>query len=66
MNHGKFWLSKLKESASSTAPIALVVLVIYLLERFGVFGAELDPRYLISDNNMIAFGISVALIAARS
>lgn len=62
MNQGKFWLSKLKESAISTAPIALVVLVIYLLERFGVFGAELDPRYLISDNNMIAFGISVVLI----
>ena len=60
-----FWLGKLKESALSTLPIAVVVLVLFFITKFG-----LDPNtfsvggtsYSLSPNTMISFGIAVIMI----
>ena len=62
----KFWLGKLKESAISTLPIALVVLVLFLVTKFGLapdtFVTPSGDVYSLSPNLMIAFGISVIMV----
>ncbi len=62
----KVWLDKLKESLLSTLPIALVILVFFLITRFGVspdqFIGPGGTVHSLTDENMISFGIAVVLI----
>ena len=62
MTSFKYWLIKLRESAISTAPIALVVLAFFFIMRFAVPAGTFEERLMISDNDIILFSISVVMI----
>ena len=62
----KYWLGKFKESTLSTLPIAIVVVVFFLVTRFALapdyFTDGSGHTYLLSDNTMIGFSIAVIMI----
>lgn len=58
----KFWLSKLKESAFSAAPIALVIIIVFLVETFALPAGTFEAKYYITNNEFFSFLIAVVLI----
>lgn len=62
MSSWKYWLGKLKESAISTAPIALVVIAFFLIMRFAVPSGTFLEHLLISDGDIILFSIACVMI----
>ena len=58
----KFWLSKLREAAISAAPIALVIVLVFLVETFALPSGTFDAKYYITTNEFLLFLISVAMI----
>ncbi len=60
----RYWFGKFLDSFLSTLPIFLVVLVLYLLEKFGVWVfAGLPEGSYITDQEFIAFSVCAVLIA---
>jgi len=62
MSSAKYWFSKLGVAAISTAPIAVVVLALFLIMRFALPENTFDASLLISNQDMILFGISCVMI----
>ena len=63
----KEWLSKFKESLLSTLPIAVVMVVFFLVCRYGLpadaFVSPIDGAALaITDSQMISFSVAVVMI----
>ena len=62
----KYWLGKFKESTLSTLPIAVVVVVFFLVTRFALspdyFTDASGQTYSLSDNTIIGFSIAVIMI----
>ena len=58
----KYWLSKLRESAVSTAPIALVVVALFFVMRYALPADTFQERFMITNDEMYLFGIAVAMI----
>nr|MCR5078678.1 DUF1538 domain-containing protein [Bacilli bacterium] len=54
MSKGGYWLSKLLESFLSTAPIAAVIIVFYLLQKYA-FPSQFADKYLISQVEFFTF-----------
>ncbi len=57
-----YWLSKLKESAISTMPIVVVIIIFFLVMRFGLPGDTFDPSFQLSNNDVFAFLIAAGMI----
>ena len=62
MSSVKYWLSKLRESAISTAPIAIVVIAFFLVVRFALPADTFASRLLITNDDIILFSIAVVMI----
>ncbi len=62
MSSVKYWLSKLREAAISTAPIAIVVIAFFFVMRFALPPGTFADRFLISNEDIILFSIAVAMI----
>ncbi len=66
MPKARYWFIKLRESLFSAAPIAVVILGLFLVTRFAVdpntFVGPDGTAYGISNENMISFAIAVAFI----
>ena len=63
----KEWLNKFKESLLSTLPIAVVMVIFFLVCRYGLpANAFVSPStgevYAISDSQMISFSVAVIMI----
>lgn len=62
----KEWLDKLKESLISALPIAVVIVIFFLVTRFitpsDYFQSADGTIYAISNDNMISFAVAVAMI----
>jgi len=58
----KFWLSKLREAAISTAPIAILIVAVFLIERFALPANFFEEKYYIADHDIYAFLIAVVMI----
>ncbi|MBR1847273.1 MAG: DUF1538 domain-containing protein [Bacilli bacterium] len=63
---GKEWLAKFTESLISTAPIAVVILIIFLVTRFALpmdfFTDASGQAYFLSNDQMVSFAVAVAMI----
>ena len=62
---GRTWLTKFRESLISTIPIALVILVFFLITRYAVpkdYFSNGTTSFFIDDMQMVSFGIAVLLI----
>ena len=57
-----YWLSKLKESAISTMPIVVVIIIFFLVMRFGLPGDTFDASYQLTNNDIFAFLIAAVMI----
>lgn len=57
-----YWWSKFKESIISTLPIAVVILIFFLIERFALPVGTIEEEYLITNNDIYTFLISVVMI----
>lgn len=64
MGNGKYWLSKLRESVLSTLPITIVIIVFFLVARFGLPSDFFAPAYVLENNDMFSFLIAVVMIIA--
>ena len=62
MGKFKFWLSKLREAAISTAPIAILIVAVFLIERFALPANFFEEKYYIADHDIYAFLIAVVMI----
>ena len=62
MSSWKYWLGKFKESFISTLPIAIVVVSFFLVLRFAIPQGTFEDHLLISNDDMILFGIACAMI----
>lgn len=62
MSSVKYWLLKLRDSAISAAPIAVVVLAFFLIMRFGVPAGTFEDRLMITNDDMILFAIACFMI----
>jgi hypothetical protein len=61
MTKVNYWLTKFKESAISTAPIAVLIFAFFFVQKYGLQGS-FKEQYYISNNELWAFLISVASI----
>ena len=61
MSKSGYWVSKFLESLMSTAPIAVVIIILFLLQKFA-FANQFEPQYLISDIEFWTFAIAVVSI----
>ena len=61
MTKSGYWVSKFLESLMSTAPIAVVIIILFLLQKFA-FANQFEPQYLISDIEFWTFAIAVVSI----
>ena len=57
-----YWLSKLKESAISTMPSVVVIIIFFLVMRFGLPGDTFDASYQLTNNDIFAFLIAAVMI----
>ena len=58
----KYWLMKLREAAFSIAPIAVLIIAVFLIERFALPADFFAERYYITDLNIYAFLIAIGMI----
>ena len=66
MYKGRYWLAKFREALFSTAPIAIVILIFFLVTRYSLsdqtfIGPDGKPITL-TDENMISFGVAVVMV----
>ena len=62
---GRTWFTKARESLISTLPIAVVILVFFLVTRYAVpadYFSNGTQIFSIKDNEMIAFAVAVGMI----
>ena len=60
----RYWTRKFLDSLLSTLPIFIVILVLYLLEKFGVWVfSSIPENEIITDPEFLAFSICAILIA---
>ena len=57
-----YWWSKFKEAIISTLPIAVVIIVFFLVERFALPNGTFDEKYLITNTDIYTFLIAVLMI----
>ena len=64
--NGKVWLDKLRESVISAMPIALVILVFFLITRFAFapdhFRGPDGTVYALSNDQMISFAVAAGMV----
>ena len=61
MTKVRYWLSKGRESLFSTLPIAIVVIIFFLFQKFA-FSTAFQPQFLISDSEFFTFLIAIASV----
>lgn len=64
MGSARYWWDKLRESLLSTLPITIVIVVFFLVMRFGVSPDFFAPKYQLQDTDMYSFLIAVVMIVA--
>ena len=66
MPKGRYWLAKFREALISTLPIAVVIVIFFLVTRFGMdpqsFPGEGGEYYALSNDNMISFALAVVMV----
>lgn len=66
INRGRYWLLKLREATFSALPIALVIVIFFLVTRFALpadtFTDASGNSYALGDSTMIGFAIAVIMI----
>ena len=55
-------LYKLKESCFSTLPIAIVILVVFIVEKFAIKEGTIAESYLMTNSDLIGFLLSTVSI----
>lgn len=61
MNKASYWGAKLRESLISTAPIFLVITILFLLQKFA-FASFFDEKFVITTNNFLTFLIATVSV----